>query len=219
MWATLGRSAQALLPVIMRHVDERGMAYPGEGRLAAMAGLTRKTARQAASELEKRGLIEIRTRTSRQGRRCKSYRFKMLPGDEGILMPSIFIDGGNWHCLRPTSKSLAVALRLFAKPRPDLDPAFDDDLHNYGSWLDGDSEDWREYLEQRQFDFCNAEPGVLRDFSGIGSRTYSDALADLEEHSFIAPDPDRDDYWRVMVWPQYVQRVAYLNAKISGEGW
>jgi len=219
MWANLGRSAQAVLPVLLRHTDERGKAYPGEGRIAAMAGLTRKTARQAASELEDRGLIEIRNRISRQGRRCKSYQFKVVPGDEGLPMPSIFIDGGNWSVLRPAAKSLAVAFRLFAKPRPDLDPDFDEDIHNHGSWLGEDYEDWREYLEQRTFDFCNAEPSVLRDFAGIGPRTYSAALADLEEHSFLAPDPERDDYWRVMVWPQYVKKVSYLNAKISGEEW
>lgn len=184
-----------------------------------MSGLTRKTARQAATELEKRGLIEICNRISRQGRRCKFYQVKVVPGDEGILMPSIFIDGGNWSVLRPAAKSLAVAFRLFAKPRPDLDPDFDEDLHNHGSWLDEDYEDWREYLELRTFDFCNAEPSVLRDFAGIGPRVYKDALGSLISENFIIPDHDRPDYWQVAVWPTHVKKIPYLNSKLDGEGW
>lgn len=225
VWATLGRSAQAVLPVLLRHADLKGMAYPGEGRIAAMAGLTRKTARQAATELEERGLIEIRNRTSRQGRRSKAYR--VSSSDEGIAMPSLFIDGGLWAELRPSAKALAVAFRLFARARPDLDPDFDPDQHNCGSFLSPGNwntdqaadEDWYEYLKTRTVDFCNAEPSVLRDFAGIGPRIYSDALASLIKRHFIIPDHDRPDYWQVAVWPKHVMKVSYLNSKLDGEGW
>jgi hypothetical protein len=225
IWSTLGRSAQALLPVLLRHADPKGMAYPGEGRIAAMAGITRKTARQAATELEERGLIEIRSTTSRQGRLSKAYR--LASSCEGVAMPSIFVDGGLWAELRPAAKALAVAFRLFARARPDLDPDFDESEYNYGAFLsadtwDGDGiagEDWQEYLNTRTVDFCNAEPSVLRDFAGIGPRIDNDACASLIKRNFIIPDRDRPDYWQVVVWPSNVMKVSYLNSKLDGEGW
>lgn len=217
IWASMGSSAQAVLPVLLRHANQSGTAYPGEGRLAAMAGLSRKTARQATRKLEDLGLIEIFNRTSRQGRRCKTYRFKVVPGDKGILMPSIFIDSGLWHCLKPASKALAVAFRMFAKSRPGLDPDYDEDSNAYGTWLDKNPDNWREYLEQRTFDFCTAEPSVLREYAGIGLRIYPKAIKDLQNNFFIEPDPNYYDYWRVMVWPEKIKKVSYLNAQIDGE--
>lgn len=219
VWATLGRPEQAVLVVLLRHTNESGYAYPSEGRLAAMAGLTRKTVRQAAKKLKERQLIEISYRVTREGRRSKAYQFKIPPGDQGINMPSIFIDGGLWCCLKPASKSLAVVFRLLSKPRPDLDPDFDDENHDYGTWLDEDPERWRDYLEQRENDFCNAEPCVLRELAGIGPRVYPDALRDLERYHFIKPDPDRPDYWRVVVCPTRTMTPAFLNAVLDGEDW
>lgn len=207
LWSGLGRSAQALLPVILRHTDEKGVAFPSEGRLAAMAGLTRKTVRSAAKELEGYQLLSIFKRVSRAGRRLNSYHITKLCSD-GIQLPSIFIDSGLWSELTPAAKSLSIAFRLFGQPRPDLDPEF-------GEWLKG--EDWEAYLNGRDADYCNAEPSVLRNFAGIGPRVWGSAIQSLQKHYFIEPDEHSATFWRVFIQPPKLLSVSYLNAKLAGE--
>ncbi|QJB57462.1 helix-turn-helix domain-containing protein [Pseudodesulfovibrio sp. zrk46] len=207
LWCELGRSAQALLPTLLRHADSKGEAFPSEGRLAAMSGLTRKTVRSAAIELERREIVSISMRVSRAGRRLKVYRFLSNSAD-GIILPSIFIDGGNWAELTPAARSLSLAFRFFGSPRPDLDPDF-------GEWLHDD--EWYEYLDMRLADYCNAEPVVLRRFAGIGPRVWSRAIKSLRDNSFIEPAHDNETYWRVLIYPPCVQSVGYLNSKIEGE--
>ncbi|QGY41569.1 hypothetical protein GM415_16050 [Pseudodesulfovibrio cashew] len=207
LWCELGRSAQALLPTLLRHADNKGEAFPSEGRLAAMSGLTRKTVRSAALELEKRKVISISKRILRTGRRSKIYRFPASCAD-GIILPSIFIDGGNWSELTPAARSLSLAFRFFGSPRPDLDP-------DYGEWLQDD--EWYEYLDRRLADYCNAEPVVLRQFAGIGPRVWSNALRSLQDNFFIEPAHDNETHWRVFVYPPHVKSVSYLNSKLEGE--
>ncbi|QLA16241.1 helix-turn-helix domain-containing protein [Desulfolutivibrio sulfoxidireducens] len=205
-WADMSLSAKSVLPVLLRHMDEHGIAFPGEGRIAAMSGLTRKTARRAVRELESRATIECKSRISRQGRRTKVYHMA-LP-TEGVAMPSIFIDGGLWACIPPAARALCVAMRFFSRPRPDLDP-------EYGEWCA--EEDYPEYLTEREADYCFAEPAVLRDFAGIGSRVFADATRSLVGHHFIEPEPSRPDCWRVLIWPPKFMTVGYLNWRLRGE--
>lgn len=209
IWATLSKSAQAVLPVLTRHADEAGIAFPGESRLAAMAGLTRKTARAAVRELVGANLVEASPKVSRTGRRTTLYKVR-LGGADGITLPSLHIDGGLWACLTPVARSLAIAFRFFAKPRPDLDPLF-------GEWIEGDA--LAEYIRERLADYCNAEPSVLREFAGIGPRSYGAAIDSLRKGYFIEPDEARPDYWRVSIWPPRIKRADYLNALLNGEEW
>lgn len=204
-WADLSLSAKSVLPVILRHMDGHGVAFPGESRVAAMAGLTRKTARKAIRELEAHAIIESTSRISRQGRRAKVYHMALV--EEGVVLPSIFIDGGLWACLTPAARALSVAVRFFSRPRPDLDPAF-------GRWANED--EMPAYLAERDADYCFAEPAILRGFAGIGSRVYADAIRSLMDRHFIEPEPSRPDGWRVLIWPPSVMRVEYLNEKFAG---
>lgn len=210
IWSTLSKSAQALFPVLMRHTSESGECFPGEDRLAAMSGLTEKTVRAASLELAAAGLVGIRRIISRTGRRIKLYSITHhgAQGADAISLPHILIDGGGWSCLTPAAKSLSLAFRYFASPRPDLDPEEE-------QWLDGD--DFTDYLGRRDFDFCNAEPAILREFAGLGHSVYREAIRSLEEHHFIAPHDEL--YWRVFVWPPMIKKVAYLNSKLDGVKW
>lgn len=208
-WSSLSRSAQALYPVLLRHAGEKGQCFPGEDRLAAMSGLTEKTVRAASLDLAAAGLVSIRKIISRTGRRIKLYTLSPHKSQgNAICLPHIFIDGGGWCCLTPAAKSLSLAFRYFGNPRPDLDPEVE-------RWLELD--EFTNYLQMRDFDFCNAEPAILREFSGLGRRVYHEAIRSLEENAFIAPHDEL--YWRVFVWPPTIKKVAYLNSKLDGEGW
>jgi len=210
IWATLSKSAQAVLPVLIRHADEAGIAFPSESRLAAMAGLTRKTARAAVRELVSANLVEASPKVSRTGRRTTLYKVR-LGGADGITLPSLHIDGGNWCCLTPAAKALSMAFRYFAKPRPDLDP-------QEGAWIN-DTIELADYVRDRDFDYCNAEPSILREFAGIGPRSYGAAIDSLRKGYFIEPDEARPDYWRVSIWLSRIKRADYLNALLNGEEW
>ena len=213
-WSLLDKAEQAVLPVLLRHTDQKGFAYPGEHRLAAMSGFKdRKTVRKATRNLEKHALIKIDKITSRTGHRLKRYDMtKVLDNGSGINIPSIQIDGGNWACLLPAAKSLAMVIWYFAKPRPDLDPD-----HNGERWVEGD--DLTDYLTKRKVDFCDAEPSVLREFSNVSRRAYSAAIDSLIEHNIIKPHPDRPDGWMVYVMPPMIKKTSYLNDKYGRGVW
>lgn len=209
VWSCLSHAARSVLPVLLRHADDRGACFPAEDRIAAMGGLSAKSVRAGALELEMAGLLSAKKVTTRNGRRAKSYTLLHdCVSPDGIPMPSIFVDGGMWSVLPPAAKALAVAFRCFAKPRPDLDP---DD----GGWLEGD--DFTEYLNRRTYDICGAEPAVLREFAGIGRRIYPAAIKALQENWVIAPHDET--HWRVMVWPPKRKHTSYLNARLDGEEW
>lgn len=218
-WYGLGRSDQALLPVLLRHFDGQGEAWPSEGRLAAMSGLTRKSVREAANRLRFNGIIDIERRVTRAGRRAKRYVMSSPDESYGVPCPSIFIDGGNWSELTPAARALVIPMRFFARPRPDLDPDYSawPNEDEWGEYLNED--EWGEYLGERNFDYCKAEPAVLREFAGIGPRVYKAAIKSLVDESFIEPAPEAPDTWRIMIWPRRVKKVAYLNAKLRGEKW
>ncbi len=122
------------------------------------------------------------------------------------MYADIFIDGGLWSILTPTAKTLAVVLRYFAKPRPDLDPDVEE-------WLEGD--DFTEYLSARKYDICGAEPSVLREFSGVCRRIYQAAIESLQVNHVIAPHDET--HWRVMIWPEYVKKfLAQFSVERRG---
>jgi hypothetical protein len=222
IWSGLSKSAQAVLPVLIRHADVNGKARPGEERIAAMSGLLdRKSVRKATKVLADSSVLEITKITTRSGNQVKQYKLSMLTnngtrGRDTIRIPSIQIDGGNWARLLPSAKSLAVAFWFFSKTRPDMDPAIVED-ESVQNWLEGD--DFYEYAEQREFDFCSADPSVLRDFAGISARAYSEAIKSLRNCHIIKDHPWREDGWHVYVWPPKVTKVSYLNEHYGDKIW
>ena len=225
-WSDLSKSAQAVLPVLIRHADKHNKARPGEERIAAMSGLLdRKSVRKATRELEERSILEVSKVTTRSGKRLKQYSLGAIvrdstthhiKGREAVRIPSIQIDGGNWARLLPSAKSLAMAFWFFSKPRPDLDPDLTEE--NGGEdWIEGD--DFSNYLQTRKVDFCNADSSVLREFAGISARAYSEAVKSLGTHHFIKNHPWRPDGWVVYVFPPMVVKVSYLNEHFGDKIW
>jgi len=213
-WSDLDRSAQAVLPVLLRHTNEKGFAHPGEHRLAAMSGFRdRKTVRKATRNLEMFNLVKIEKITTRTGHRQKRYDLSyVLSNGSGINIPSIHIDGGNWACLTPAAKALAMIFWYFSKPRPDLDPD-----HDGENWVEDDG--LTEYLMERKVDFCNAEPGILRDFANVSRRAYGQAMDSLVKNNIIAPHPSRPDGWMVYVMPPYIKKSSYMNDHHARDIW
>ena len=72
-WADMDRSSQAVLPVLIRHANGKGISYPSECLIAAKSGLLdRKTVRRATKKLAERDIITIKKRITRAGHKQKN---------------------------------------------------------------------------------------------------------------------------------------------------
>ena len=221
LWSRLTQSAQAVLFVIASHVGDNGMAFPSEERIAGLAGLTRKTVRRALVELEVNQVLKIHHYTARSGRRAKKFEWLLTRNGQLMRFYHRVLDQGVWNKFSPSAKSLYLAFRFFGRARPDLDPNFDADQYDYGTFLsanaeEGAGEEWYEYLRERNYDFCNAEPRVLCDYAGIVRRGFNEAVASLEEIKAVVPFDN--EYWQVSIWPQQTWKLEYLNRKLREAG-
>ena len=201
VWAELTFSEKAVLPVIVRHADVAGMAFPSEERVAKLSGLNdRKTVRQSTKRLEQRKLISTRKNITRKGHTQKMYNASnILEKGSGFTIQSLFIDSGTWASLSPTAKSLAVVIWYFSALRQDLNPNFESGDYRYDRWVPKDM--MAKYLAERSVDYCDSERLVLIQFSNISERSYAPAVRNLTKHGFISPHPEKQDGWLVPLSP------------------
>ncbi len=70
-----------VLVVIASHADSKGYCYPGIDLLASETGYHRRTVMRATKQLADLGLIEITTRSTRNGRISNAYQLRL--GQQG----------------------------------------------------------------------------------------------------------------------------------------
>jgi hypothetical protein len=179
-WAQFSRAERAVYPVLLSH-SRNGRAFvAGEVRLAAMSGLAkRESARIATNALEDRGIITIK-----RGKSCrqpKSYTINMITSQREMPFYRDMIYSGMWAWLGryPTAQALYLAMRYLARPRPDLD-------EDFGIWPSNDDE-MREYLMERDADYCLSTQREMLDHSGIARRSFPAAVSTLTTLGLISP--------------------------------
>lgn len=215
--SVLSSSGCAVLIVLGSHVNQSGWAFPGEARIAAMAGLTSKTVRKALRELQQSQIIEIHSRTASTGRAAKRYKWLLRSsGDNLFRIPHSLVDGGGWRKLPSASKKLYLAFRFFGKPNARLDPDFDRSEHPYGDWLGGDPDLRREYLSERKVDYCVAPRLKLGEFAGITDRHFKKALQGLIAAQLVSIVSDK--CYEVAIEPSQIFDAETLNSKILDKG-
>lgn len=217
IWNVLSSSEGAVLIVLGSYINRAGWSFPGEVKIAAMAGLTCKTVRKAIRRLEHAQLIEIHRRTTCTGKSAQKYKW-LLPrsGDNLFRIPHTLIDGGGWRKLPPASKKLYLAFRFLGRPNPALDPEFDEDAQPHGDWLGHNPDLRREYLTERKVDYCLAPRLSLCDFAGISYRHFKRALKGLSDAqlvSIVSPG-----CYEVAIEPRQLFDAAILNAEIRDKG-
>lgn len=215
LWADLPLSAKAVLIVLLRHANKEGVAFPSEEIICAKSGInSRKTARGACRELQAAELLQVSKYITKDGRRANRYRLsdKLLSqrAEDYLAAYHHHIEAGYWAVMghsRPSAQALYWAIRLFAKPRPDMDED--------GEWLDLASDEGREWLMERDGDVCKAEPSVLCDFAGINPRSYRAAMDALKKMELVQDLPDSPDSFFVHFRFGTHYTAHYLNSILN----
>ncbi len=85
----LSTAAKAIYPVIACHVNKDGVAFPGEGTISALAGVTPKVVRKGIHDLEGFPGFSWNKYLTRRGRRSKMF-FLKLPQEKNSGKHSLF---------------------------------------------------------------------------------------------------------------------------------
>lgn len=185
-WAALPKASKAIYPVIRSHCNKNGDAWPGEETISTLCGRTEKIVRSGIQGLEKFPGIRTETYLTRRGHRSKRFSCKIPDYEKGKLFPfhKDIILGANWSLLKPTAQALYPVMRYFGFNDFYEYWGATEDIEEKGFDLDGSGFSWDNFKD-REFDFCEAEPRVLCEYAHIASRSYREAITDLEKHFMI----------------------------------
>lgn len=207
-WARLSTAAKAVLPVIACHCNAQGVSFPGEETIAAMSGLTAKTARKGINDLEGYPGYTWANYLTMRGKRGKKFSIKFPSTNEkgrSFFFHRGIIDGGIWSELTPSAKALYPVMRYFSR----YDVYEDEDVD--------DMSDISTYYSQRKWELCDAENGQLDKYAGINRHTVSEAANNLKHNFLIEPYVTEMDEktTKVFLIPKKYWKASYLNEKLK----
>lgn len=213
-WAALPKASKAIYPVIRSHCNKTGDAWPGEETISTLCGRTEKIVRSGIRDLEKLKFPGIRVEPymTKRGHRSKRFSCKIPGYKKGELFPfhKDIILGANWSLLKPTAQALYPVMRYFGYA--DFYEYADDELSNVESEKHNGWSNFRD----REYDFCEADPRVLCEYAHIASRSYREAIADLE-HRYLIKRVEGEKFM-VYLHPPMMYTRESLNRKIIKRG-
>jgi hypothetical protein len=209
-WASLPKSSKAVWPVIACHTNERGIAFPGERTIAILAGVSDKIAREGIRGLEGFPGFEWDYYLSKRGKRTKNFKVKLPSANyRGSAFPfyKFILEAGFWREIKPSAKALYPVMRYFGYF----------DINQYAELEDLEiyEGDYNEAYPDRNYDFCEAEKGVMAQYAGLHKNSLYAALQDLESNDLIETLNDYSG-WKVFLRSKddtFFKR-DYLNEKI-----
>lgn len=211
-WAALPKASKAVLPVIAAHVNQHGIAFPGERTIAILSGRTDKVARSGIEGLASFPGLNIKNTVTPRGHRMKIFRLDLPnPKDKRKrgsfpLYRAVF-DGGNWRQLKPSAQALYPVMRHFG--------FFDLDFFAHLEDLSISREEFKEYYLSRPYDLCNAEIGEMARLAGIDRRSMGEALESLEECYLI--EPVHSKYLALKGWKVFLKPKQYTDSEVLNE--
>jgi hypothetical protein len=209
-WALLPKSSKAVFPVIACHANNKGEAFPGEQTIAILAGISNKIVREGIRGLAAFPNFKSDNYITRRGKKGKKF-FLNIPSsnNSGSAFPfhKFILEAGIWREIRPTAKALYPVLRYFG--------FFDINLYSELEDLEFCEADMEEVFPDREYDFCDADLGILAEFAGIHRNSINAALDDLVRNFLIEP-LNVYSGWKVFLKSRdyTIWKRDYLNKKI-----
>jgi len=207
IWRNWPKATKAIVPVIMKHSDASGYSFPSQTRIAVYSGITEKSVRQGLNGLQNFSDFGIKKEITRRGWIKNKYWFKPETRNEkgAVFISHAFFNGGNWAMLLPSAKAIYPVLKYFCYWNFDLyqeyeemveDPLYFDDVY-----------------KNRKYDFVNADPEAIAEFSGVCKKSISSAFQSLQEHHFMEPIGmiDGCESWKLFTIPPLIYKAPYLN--------
>jgi len=179
-WAVLPKSSKAIFPVIACHANSKGEAFPGEQTIAILAGVSDKIVRKGIRGLETFPNFRCDYYVSRRGKRAKKF-FLNIPsnnsGHNAFPFYKFILESGIWRKIKPSAKSLYPVLRYFG--------FFD--INEYADLENNEicEADFDDVFPNREYDFCEAELGILAQFAGVHRNSIISALDNLANNFLI----------------------------------
>jgi hypothetical protein len=209
-WALLPMASKAILPVIGCHCDANGFAFPGERRIAILAGLSDKTLRKGIQGLE--GLPGFRSEPYVTSRLKNSKRFflDLPPLERGRFFSfhKFILESGLWRELSAVAKAVYPVIRCYSWFDLILYRGFEEE-----AFYDPDNP--AATFEKREYEFFDGDLSYIREYSGIHRNSLKSALSDLHIKALIEPHEENDS-WRVYLRSKERRRYPcdYLNTEI-----
>jgi len=209
VWAGLPLAAKTVLPAIGCHCDRAGVAFPSELTLAILCGMTPKSVRAGIRALQAVPGFAITSFVNSHGKRALRYRVPPTPQKKGraFAFHRALLDGGHWLVASDAAKALYLTMRHFG-------------FYNHEEAMGDETAetDSMDSYQQRTFESCEADVGVLADASGLSRQAVYSALDARQEHSLVSAHlVVRLDAasWRVMLKPQRIFKREWLNEVVQ----
>ncbi len=180
-WASLPKASKSIFPVIASHRNLKGMAFPGEKRIARLAGVSEKTARAGIVSLSGFPGFSIRRYMAPSGRISKRFFIDAPDLRSGKAFPFFnkIITDGQWAVLSPSAKALYVAMRTYGFFDKREEVADED-------WSDNpDDGGFRDRFRDREYDLCNEPIVKLSKMAGFCRDSFPSALVSLKKNGLI----------------------------------
>jgi hypothetical protein len=219
-WAALPQASKTVFPVLAIHANNKGECFPAEERIAALAGVTEKTARQGLRDLDGfpayGGFEYYHTKLGKRSKRHHLIlpRSGMVPldmMDKGQTFPfhRVIIEYGNWSLLLPTAQALYPVMRCFGYFDVDIYYEHVDESLSF-------SDDDTTLFSERKCDFCKTDYGLLARYAGIDRHYITRAINDLIDKSLLAPinDYNGNRIFKVYLHPHRYYKVSFLNEQL-----
>ena len=205
-WALMHPSAKAIYPIIAAHCDQQGIAFPGERRLAILAGRTDMVVRKGIRNLEDLGVIKVEPYVTRRGKRSKKFTLQLPSTNEnGNAFPyfTCTLYAGNWSLLKPSAMAAYVAMRYWG--------FFDLDTYDEMEEESAEPVDFDDIFKTRKCDYCEADASAIAGMAGITIRSLPSALADLQDKFLVERT---NGIYKVFLQPRKSWKASYMNQKI-----
>lgn len=213
-WARLPSATKRIYPVVAVHANKEGVAWPSQETIAVLTGCTKKTVREGNSGIFRLPNHKVKIWNTNRGHRAKKYKFPVTPDERGraFNFPRSVIDGGNWFMLKPTAQALYSVVKTFAYFDYDeyLDSLSEEDADQLPDATDFFTDD---HYKERKWDFLSADMDAMAECAGIGNRSVSDALDNLEQCNLI--QYVGGGVWRVFTEPPKYYKRDFLNEKVA----
>lgn len=211
-WAKLSQSGRAILPVILKHRNKQGIAFPSQETIGIISGLSEKAVSCGIKSIKEHTEIEVEEHYNAKG--YLKYEYHIPPSIIGfkkegrIRISNALFDSGCWRMLSSSGKSLYIVLQTLAK-------------------LDIDAEDWEydnfdEWYPQRKYDIVDfVSKSQLAKLAGISRPTLDQAIASLRitkllQDTFTEDNIDLScEQQRIYIVPQFIYPSTQLNEGIQ----